>query len=179
MIPRSIIEYLQRNAVPFKRRPHVQAVSAHELAASLHISGYRVAKSVIVDADGQKWIAVLPAAETVDLPRLANLLKANTVQLVEETKFAPLFAGCETGAEPPFGGLYGIPVVVDSKLADKTPIVLRAGSHQESLEIAYADFVSLEKPRVGSFGIIPGWTPANRDAAIDEALAAEELGCLN
>src|SRR6516225_7113113 len=122
MIPTSIIDYLQRNGVAFKRRTHAQAVSAHDLAASLHVSGYRVAKSVIVDADGQKWIAVLPAAETVDLPRLANLLKANTVQLVEETKFAPLFAGCETGAEPPFGGLYGIPVVVDSKLADKTPI---------------------------------------------------------
>jgi Ala-tRNA(Pro) deacylase len=162
MIPTSIIEYLQRNEVPFKRRPHPQAVSAQELAASLHVSGASVAKSVIVDADGQKWIAVLPASETVNIARLAEVLKARKVRLLGESEFAPIFADCEIGAEPPFGGLYGIPVVVDSWLADATWIRLRAGSHQESLEMAYSDFVSLEKPRVGSFGILSGWTEAER-----------------
>ena len=162
MIPTSIIEYLQRNEVPFKRRPHAQAVSAQELAASLHVSGYSVAKSVIVDADGEKWIAVLPASETVNLARLAEVLKARKVRLCGESEFAQIFPDCEIGAEPPFGGLYAIPVVVDSRLADATWIILRAGSHQESLEMAYSDFVSLEKPRVGSFGILPGWSQTER-----------------
>jgi Ala-tRNA(Pro) deacylase len=156
MIPISIVDYLHRNEVSFKRRPHQQAVSAQELAASLHVSGYSVAKSVIVDADGQKWIAVLPASETVDVGRLAEVLNASKVRLLAESQFAPIFTDCEIGAEPPFGGLYRIPVVVDSRLADAGWIILRAGSHKESLEMAYADFASLEKPRVGSFGILPG-----------------------
>jgi len=156
MIPTSIIEYLQRNKVPFKRRPHAQAIGAQELAAALHVSGYSVAKSVIVVADGQRWIAVLPASETVKLDRLAEVLKARDVRLLAEPEFAPIFADCEIGAEPPFGGLYKIPVVVDSRLADAASIILRAGSHRETLEIAYSDFLSLEKPRVGSFGILSG-----------------------
>jgi len=162
MIPASIIEYLQRNKVPFKRRPHAQAIGAQELAATLHVSGYSVAKSVIVDADGQRWIAVLPASETVNLGRLAEVLEARDVRLLGEPEFAPIFADCEIGAEPPFGGLYKIPVVVDSRLADAASIILRAGSHRETLEMAYSDFMSLEKPRVGSFGILPGWTESDR-----------------
>jgi Ala-tRNA(Pro) deacylase len=168
MIPASIIEYLQRNEVPFKRRPHAQAVSAQELAASLHVSGYSVAKSVIVDADGEKWVAVLPASETVNLARLAEVLKARKVRLCGESEFAQIFHDCEIGAEPPFGGLYAIPVVVDCRLADATWIILRAGSHQESLEMAYSDFVSLEKPRVGSFGILPGWSQTERQRESQE-----------
>jgi len=162
MIPASIIEYLQRNKVPFKRRPHAQAIGAQELAATLHVSGYSVAKSVIVDADGQRWIAVLPASETVNLGRLAEVLEARDVRLLGEPEFAPIFADCEIGAEPPFGGLYKIPVVVDSRLADAASIILRAGSHRETLEMAYSDFMSLEKPRLGSFGILPGWTESDR-----------------
>ena len=162
MIPASIIEYLQRNKVPFKRRPHAQAIGAQEVAATLHVSGYSVAKSVIVDADGQRWIAVLPASETVNLGRLAEVLEARDVRLLGEPEFAPIFADCEIGAEPPFGGLYKIPVVVDSRLADAASIILRAGSHRETLEMAYSDFMSLEKPRVGSFGILPGWTESER-----------------
>ncbi len=162
MIPVSIIYYLEKNKVPFQRRPHAKAIGAQELAASLHITGYSVAKSVIVDADGQKWIAVLPASETVNLPRLAEVLGARALRLLEEPEFAPIFPDCELGAEPPFGCLYGIPVVVDSSLEKAPAIILRAGSHRESLEIAYADFVSLEEPRIGSFGVLPGWIEAER-----------------
>jgi Ala-tRNA(Pro) deacylase len=152
-IPARIIDYLQRNEVPFKRRPHAQAVSAQQLAASLHITGYAVAKSVLVDADGLKWIAVLPASETVDPIRLADVLKSKSVRLLSEYEFASIFVECETGAEPPFGRLYGLPVVVDSGLSNAREIIVRAGSQRESLQIAYLDFVSLERPRVGFFGV--------------------------
>jgi len=154
MIPSRITEYLDKNKVPFKRRPHSQAISAQELAASLHITGFSVAKSVLVAADGDKWIAVLPAAETVDLPRLAASLGSRSARLLTEAEFAPIFPECEVGAEPPFGILYGLPVIVDSSLSRASWIILRAGSHQESLEMAYSDFVALEKPKVGSFGAL-------------------------
>jgi len=163
MIPGSIIDYLEKNKVPFKRRPHAQVIGAQELAASLHVTGYSVAKSVIVEADGEKWIAVLPASETVSLQRLAELLNARNVRLLSEAEFAPLFRDCELGAEPPFGRLYGLPVAMDSSFAHAAGIVLRAGSHRESLEIAYADFLSLEKPRIGSFGVLPGFSAAARE----------------
>src|SRR5687767_12149450 len=108
MIPSEIIHYLQHHEIPFSRHWHPRAVAAQRLAHSLHVSGKQVAKCVIVEADGADWIAVLPANRRLDLDRLRNLLGARNVRLVPESAFGDLFPGCEVGAEPPFGRLYGL-----------------------------------------------------------------------
>lgn len=161
MIPNHIIEYLESHGVPYRRRTHSQAVSGDELAHALHVSGYRVAKSVVVDCEGRMYLAVLPAADRVDLVRLGAILRG-PVELVAERQFAPLFVGCEPGAEPPLGRLYGLPVVMDSSLLTQDRLVLRAGTHRECLELATLDYVDLEHPQVGGFAILPVWTEARR-----------------
>jgi Ala-tRNA(Pro) deacylase len=160
MIPQQIVEHLERNAVSYERHPHRRAFTAQELAAAMHVPGRRVAKSVIVKGGDQIWIAVLPATEVVDEERLAGVLGAPSVRLLHETDFEGLFAGCEPGAEPPFGSLFGLPVVVDSALATADRIVFPAGSHEEAIEISYQDFRRLEgDPKTGAFGHLSASTP--------------------
>lgn len=156
MIPERIVQYLREVRIPFTRRWHAKAVTAQELAASLHVSGFRVAKSVLLDIDGERWIAVLPAPERVDTERLAEALDARHIRLLDEPEFEGLFPGCELGAEPPFGRLYGMPVVVDTSLAGEDRIVFRAGSHEETIELSCADFIRLEQPKVANFGVPAG-----------------------
>jgi Ala-tRNA(Pro) deacylase len=151
MVPIEIVRHLESSRVPFAVRHHPRAVTAQELAASVHVSGYRVAKSVLVDADGATVMAVLPAADIVDTDRLALALGVKEVRLMREFEFAGLFGDCEIGAEPPLGSLYGIPVVVDRSLARSMPLIFRAGSHEEALEIRYEDFAQLEHPRLADF----------------------------
>jgi len=159
VIPDQIVEYLERRNVPYQRRSHRRALTAQEVAACMHVTGYRVGKAVIVQAGGRTWIAVLPAAEEVDEDRLADVV-GGPVRLVSEREFTDLFPGCEPGAEPPFGGLYGLPVVVDSTLARADRVVFRAGSHEEALELRYQDFADLEnRPMVASFARIPMHAP--------------------
>jgi Ala-tRNA(Pro) deacylase len=153
MIPKRIIEYLHSHAVPYQRRLHQRAITAQELAATVHVPGRRVAKSVMVSANGQVWIAVLPATKVIDNDSLSMVLDAPAVRLMQESEFEGFFPDCEPGAEPPFGGLYGIPVVIDSALAEAESIVFRAGSHEEAIEMRYEDFLWLEKqPKVGPIG---------------------------
>ncbi len=159
MIPNHVIEYLEAHGVPYRRRPHARAVTGSELAQSLHVTGYRVAKTVIVAREGELIMAVLPVADRVDLVRLGEILGA-PVTFVPENDFAPAFAGCEPGAEPPFGKLYGMPVVLDDTLLDADRFIVRAGSHRESLEMSARDFVELERPRIGSFAVLPVWAEA-------------------
>jgi Ala-tRNA(Pro) deacylase len=152
MIPQKIISYLEEAAVPYSIRTHARAVTAQELAASVHVSGYRVAKAVLVEVDGTPWIAVLPATEIVDRQKLARALDAHVVRFLGEEEFGQLFPGCELGAEPPFGGLYGLPVVIDSSLGEHEAVVFRAGSHEEAIEMRYTDFLRLEHPLVSDIG---------------------------
>jgi Ala-tRNA(Pro) deacylase len=152
MIPQTIVQYLMENRVPFRRHWHTRAVSAQELAATLHVSGYRVAKSVIVQADKTRYIAVLPATEMLDETSFARAVGAREASLADESEFPVLFPECEVGAEPPFGGLYELPVVMDKSLVDEEPLVFRAGSHEETLEIVADDYFALESPIIASIG---------------------------
>jgi len=47
---------------------------------------------------------------------------------------------------PPFGNLYGIPVYVDSELAEDETIVFNAGTHEDSVHMKFADFRQLVEP---------------------------------
>ncbi|QSQ20196.1 YbaK/EbsC family protein [Pyxidicoccus parkwayensis] len=151
MIPESIQHYLRRNRVRFERYWHAHAVTAQELAQALHVSGWRVAKSVIVLADRQPWIVVVPAAGTVDLQQVRDIIGARSVRLATEAEFSRFFPDCELGAEPPFGELYGLPVAVDESLSLTDHLLFRAGSHEEALEMRFQDFATLEWPLVASF----------------------------
>lgn len=152
MIPKSITDYLERNNVNFQRRQHLRAITAQALAATLHVTGHRVAKSVILKSeDGTLCIAVCAAPDLIDTERVADVLGVQHVQLAEESEFANRFPDCEVGAEPPFGKLYGLPVLIDESLRTGGPLLFRAGSHEEAIEMNFQDFVDLEQPRIGSF----------------------------
>jgi Ala-tRNA(Pro) deacylase len=154
MVPERIIRHLERAGVPVVVRPHPREVVAQRLAASVHVSGYRVAKSVLVDADGERIMAVLPAADVVDVTLLSAALGCERVRIMHEGEFLDLFPDCELGAEPPFGSLFGLPVVMDGILARAgAPLILRAGSHDEVLEMKPEDFIRLEQPRLGEFAV--------------------------
>jgi Ala-tRNA(Pro) deacylase len=160
MIPQQIVDYLEKNAVSYKRLPHRRACTAQQLAAATHVPGRRVAKSVIVKGGDRVWIAVLPASEVIDENLLAAVLGVPSVRLLDEADFEAFFAGCEPGAEPPFGSLFGLPVVVESTLAEADRIAFCAGSHEEAIELRYDDFRRLEGDlKLGSFGRIAASSP--------------------
>jgi Ala-tRNA(Pro) deacylase len=151
MVPADVLEYLRRRRVPFLRRPHPRAASATTLAALLGVSGQRVGNAVVVRADGALWMALVPATTRLEPGALARVLGVRRVELVPESQRVGLFPGCEMGAEPPFGELYGLPLVVDTRLTRLTTLVVRAGSHTEALRLRYRDLAVLEWPMVGDF----------------------------
>jgi Ala-tRNA(Pro) deacylase len=167
MVPENILRHLQSAGVPFVVRPHPRVVSAQRLAATVHVSGYRVAKSVVVEVDGRRALAVLPAADIVDTRRLATALGARQVRILNESEFLDLFRECEVGAEPPFGSLYGLPTIMERNLVHVVePLILRAGSHEEVLEMKVEDFVRLERPRLADFAILAPAVPRTDDDSL-------------
>ena len=144
-------EFLDSNKVKYVSISHSAAYTAQEIAASAHVSGRELAKTVMVKIDGKMAMAVLPASYKVDLEHLKDAVKAATVELANEREFRDMFPGCETGGMPPFGNLYGMDVFVSAKLAEDQEIAFNAGSHTELLKLAYKDFEQLVKPRVVHF----------------------------
>ena len=99
-------EYLDTNQVKYVAINHSPAYTAQEIAASAHVRGRELAKTVMVKVNGRMAMAVLPASRKVDFERLKAAAKADNVELAGEQAFRDMFPGCEVGAMPPFGNLY-------------------------------------------------------------------------
>jgi len=144
-------EYLDDNKVKYDVLTHEIAYTAQDTAAAAHVSGKELAKSVVVSADDRFVLAILPAPAKVDLERLKGVLKVSAIRLAQESEFSSLFPGCDRGAMPPFGNLYGMDICVDESLTRDDEIVFNACTHVDAIRMKYKDFERLAHPRVAGF----------------------------
>jgi Ala-tRNA(Pro) deacylase len=140
--------FLDENLVKYIVITHSKAYTSQGIAASAHISGNELAKTVMLKKDGELCMAVLPASKQVNLAVFAKLTDSKDVSLASERDFKDRFPDCELGAMPPFGNLYGIRVYTDASLARDKEIAFNAGSHLELIKLAYSDFERLVKPTI-------------------------------
>jgi Ala-tRNA(Pro) deacylase len=141
-------EFLDGEKVKYVTMHHSPAYTAQEIAASAHVRGKELAKTVMVTLDGRMAMAVLPASRKVGFDLLREASMSENAQLASEQAFRDMFPGCEVGAMPPFGNLYGMDVYVSKLLAQDEEIAFNAGTHTELIRVAYKDFERLVKPKV-------------------------------
>jgi Ala-tRNA(Pro) deacylase len=146
-------EFLDGHRVKYVSIQHSPAYTAQEIAASAHVSGKELAKTVMVSLDGKLAMAVLPASGKVDVDRLREASGATDVMIASEQDFRGAFPECELGAMPPFGNLYGMDVYVDERLAEDLEIAFNGGSHSELIRLAYKDFARLVKPTLARISL--------------------------
>ncbi len=148
---RKLKEFLETHNIKYVTISHSQAFTAQEIAATSHIPGRQLAKTVMVKIDGTMAMAVLPASHRVDFDQLKKATGAKRVELATEQEFKDLFPECEIGAMPPFGNLYGMQVFVAGSLAEAADMAFNAGSHTELIKVSYKDFETHAKPKVMKF----------------------------
>ncbi|MBA7681644.1 hypothetical protein ES703_89984 [subsurface metagenome] len=107
---------------------------------------------MVVEADGDYVMCVLPACYNIDLKALKSQLKAKTVKIAKEKDMEKLFGDCEVGAEPPFGNLYDLPTVMDKTLENDDHIMFQGGSHEKAIRMSMDDYRKLVAPKVLEFG---------------------------
>ena len=144
----TLMQFLDSNAVKYVTVKHSPAYTAQELAALAHVPGKDWAKTVMVKLDGKMAMAVVPASSRVVFDLLKEASGARSAELATEQEFKDLCLGCEVGAMPPFGNLFGMDVYVDQGLAEDAEIAFNAGTHTEMMRLPFKDFERLAKPKV-------------------------------
>jgi Ala-tRNA(Pro) deacylase len=154
MPAKKLKQFLDANHVRYLSIQHSPAFTAQEIAASAHIPGREVAKTVMVKLDGTMAMAVLAATKKLDLELLERAAGVRAATLATEREFRDMFPDCEVGAMPPFGNLYGMRVFVDDLLTADETIAFNAGTHSELIQMSYADFARLVQPTVGRLAFV-------------------------
>jgi Ala-tRNA(Pro) deacylase len=143
--------FLDSQGINYVRMEHSPAYTMQEVAASAHYPGNQMAKTVIVDLDGEFAMAVLPANRKVILQDLREVTGSEKAKFASELEFKGKFPDCEIGAVPPFGNLYNMDVYMAESLERNEEIAFNAGSHTEIIKMSCADFEPLVHPKVSLF----------------------------
>ena len=132
---------------------HPKAYTAQRVAATAHVPGKIMAKTIVVKIDGTFALAVLPANDRISLSEFASQLHSKKVVLATEEEFRELFPDCETGGMPPFGNLYNMKTYIASDLATNEDFAFNACNHVDIITMKFEDFNRLVSPIVVHFEI--------------------------
>ena len=170
MVIKKLKEYLDSEKVKYVAVSHSPAYSAQEVAASVHVPGKELAKTVMVMVGDDLAMAVLPAVYHVDFRRLMDVLHTGNMYLATEEEFQDRFPDCELGAMPPFGHLYEMETYVAQSLAEDEYITFNAGTHSDAITMRFEDYARLARPKVVSFTDRPRFqeTSEEEEAGVKE-----------
>lgn len=147
---RKVLDHLDALGIPYERMEHVPVRTSEEAAA---VRGTRLeqgAKALILKADGGYHCLVLSAALKVDNARVRRILGTRKVRFATPEEVGDL-TGCLPGAVPPFGNLFGLPVLVDEGLLREETVNFNCGSRRLSLGMRRADMVRAAEATVAAF----------------------------
>ena len=151
-IPARLIDFLNQNKVRYEILHHPEAFTAQELAAIEHVKGRSHAKAIMIKAEGDLLMAVLPSDRRIDLDKLTGITGRKTT-LATEAEFKALFPDCAVGAMPPFGHLYDVATYLDQSLIGTDSIAFEAGTHSDAIKMKFVDYQRLAEPTVAEFAI--------------------------
>lgn len=148
MIQTKLHHLLQKHHVSYYIAEFLPAYTSQQRAENAHVSGFALAKAVIINKDEELAMVVVPAPYKLDINALAKELGANRVLLACEQEFMPYFVQCEPGAIPPLGPLFHLPVYMAKEFENQLWIYFNGGAHQQMIKMHSTDFIQLLEPVV-------------------------------
>jgi Ala-tRNA(Pro) deacylase len=147
-----IVTLLDGKGVAYGVSRHAPVFTSEEAAKVRGAPLASGAKALICKAAGEFVMFVMPGDRRLDSKlvrkafNLRSLRFATREEVEQSTTLLP-------GSIPPFGSLFGFATYCDEQLAAQASINFNAGDHAISVNMSFADYVTVEAPRLGRFSV--------------------------
>lgn len=138
--------FRSKNVVP-EIVSHKTVYTVYDLAQTLKEKFDAIAKTLLVKADKQFILVVMPANYRLDIQKFKKVVGAKKVSLASERDMKTKFH-TRPGAMMPFGVLHKIELVADSSLLKAKQALFSAGSFTESVRMKMKDYIRVAEPRI-------------------------------
>ncbi len=142
-----ILDLLQRNAVSYKYLSHVAVRTSEEAEKAREGKLHEGAKALVMQADKEFILYVLPGDCRADLDALKTYLGVKKLAMASADSIKAK-TGLVIGSIPPFGSAMGIKTYLDPRMADNQQIAFNVGRLDRSVLMSYEDYLRTEKPEV-------------------------------
>lgn len=160
-VSQALINLLNKNKIKYEVLKHRKVFTAFDLARTLHLDPKQIGKDLVMKADREYIIAIIPATRNLDIQKLKKVINiqrkkeglkaAKKIGFATEKWIKTNLKG-KVGANSPFGTLQKLPVYLDRALMKVSKMIVNGGDYNYSVSLTPKQFVKLEKPILGSFG---------------------------
>lgn len=157
----TIVRYLHESLIPFKLTSYPSLERVPEAAQPIPRYAVLVTTQLVV-VGGKLSILCSRESDTIDLAALSNELGAAVLDAQDDD--LPDALKRFDAPPPPFGQLFGLPVVVDFAVTEHDSLVLQLFGESDYLELPFDDFARQEQPKIASFARAGELPPATARA---------------
>ncbi len=147
---RKIIEFLSSKGIDFEKLEHIPVMTSSAASGARGSSLSQGAKAIVVKAGDEYYHLIVSAAVRLDNKKLRKILGTRRVRFATSDELLEL-TGCLPGAVPPFGNLFGLPVLMDDALLSEDIVYFNCGSHTVSLRMKRADLAEATEAQIENF----------------------------
>ena len=145
-----IIDLLAQGNFEYKREVHPPVFTSED-AAKIRDEDMSIgAKSLILYADKNPLLIVVPGDRKIDIKKFKNLFNIKDLRFAKPDEVKKL-VGIEIGAIPPVGKALGLKSYYDEVFKSKNTVAFNAGEHTISIFMKACDLIKLEQPKFGDF----------------------------
>jgi Ala-tRNA(Pro) deacylase len=141
---------LTDRGVPFDVLRHAPVFTSAEAAAVRGTALASGAKALVCKADGEFLMFVLPADRKLDSKAIRAARGCRSLRFADREEVTRL-TNLQPGSIPPFGSLFGLPTLCDTRLAEHARINFNAGDNAISISMTFDDYLLVERPDLGTF----------------------------
>lgn len=159
-IPKTIINYLEKNNIKFEIIEHRKVYTALDSAETQKTKPQEVVKTLVMKIDSEYCLALLAANKNLDKAKFKKAVNTwakkqelksfKKIDFAKEPWMKKNLPG-KIGATPAFGKLLKMPVFMDAALFKNKDLIVNSGEYTESFKIKTNQFIKLEEPIKASF----------------------------
>lgn len=156
-ISAKLVKYLDTSGIKYVALEHRTVYTAIDAANTMKRNINEIAKSLLVKADKEFYLVLLPADNNLDLEKLAKVINKVSEKpvkkiIIPSEKVIEANLKIKPGSITAFGKLHKIGIVLDKKMEKLKKAVFAAGTPNFSIEMSIKDYIKLEEPLVDVIG---------------------------
>lgn len=162
-VPKKITNYLDKNGYKYEIVEHRTTYTAWDISQTKKINPREIVKTLVVKADKDYVLAMIPADKNLDKKKLLKIINAKKkkadekdvkkIDFAKEAWMKKNIPG-KLGAVPPFGGLLKIETYVDNMVLKNKKIYLGSGDYGASIYMNLSEYLKREEIEKGSFNAV-------------------------
>jgi len=157
-LPKKVVDYLTKAGVPHEIIEHKTVYTAYDAAMTTGKKLEEIAKSLVVKADKDYYLVLLPANRNLDMDKLGKnigKLRDKDVKVVKipGEKIVQNLLKLKNETVSAFGELHKLPIIMDKTLSKIKKGLFSSGSCCHSVEMKVKDYSDLAGASEGSFSV--------------------------